>query len=95
MDAETKEIMTILQEECAETIQMICKCMRFGPDQCNPLIRDSEPNRILLEQELGDLLAMVELLIDKDIGITESGMQEAKKKKFEKLKRWSTLTINK
>ena len=48
-----------------------------------------------LQKELGDTLAMIELLVDKDLGITNEGLLEAKKAKFKKLKTWSNLTINK
>ena len=33
MNEDTKEILTILQEECAEVIVEVSKCFRFGPDQ--------------------------------------------------------------
>ena len=49
----------------------------------------------MLEEEVGDLMAMVELLTDLNIGITQEGIHEAKMKKFEKLKTWSNLIINK
>ena len=49
----------------------------------------------MLEEEIGDLLAMVELLTDLNIGVTTAGIQQAKRNKFDKLKRWSNLTINK
>jgi len=41
------------------------------------------------------LFAMVELLVDMKIGVTQNGISRAKKLKFEKLKKWSNLTINK
>jgi NTP pyrophosphatase (non-canonical NTP hydrolase) len=49
----------------------------------------------MLEEEIGDLFAMVELLTDLNVGVTPEGIAEAKKNKFEKLKVWSALTINK
>jgi len=49
----------------------------------------------VLEEEIGDLFAMVELLTDMQIGVTIEGIESAKKNKFEKLKRWSNLKINK
>jgi NTP pyrophosphatase (non-canonical NTP hydrolase) len=49
----------------------------------------------MLEEELGDLLAMVELITDNNVGITVEGLDIAKKNKFKKLKKWSNLTINK
>jgi hypothetical protein len=38
---------------------------------------------------------MVELLVDMKVGVTQNGINKAKKQKFEKLKKWSNLTINK
>jgi hypothetical protein len=49
----------------------------------------------MLEEEIGDLFAMVELLVDMKIGVTQNGIGRAKKQKFEKLKKWSNLTITK
>ena len=49
----------------------------------------------MLQEELGDLLAMVELLVKKDVGVTNNGLEKAKKEKFEKLKTWSNIAINK
>jgi NTP pyrophosphatase (non-canonical NTP hydrolase) len=93
MNEQTKEILLILQEECAEVTQAVSKCMRFGPDQMKP--GKDRTNLNMLEEEIGDLLAMVELLTDMNIGVTTEGLTEAKKNKFEKLKKWSNLTINK
>ncbi len=93
MNEQTKELLLILQEECAEVTQAVSKCMRFGPDQMKP--GKNRTNLNMLEEEIGDLLAMVELLIDMNIGVSTEGLTEAKKNKFEKLKKWSNLTINK
>lgn len=93
MNEDTREILIILQEECAEAIVEISKCFRFGPDQMMQGVDVTNIQR--LEKELGDLLAMVELLTDKDIGVTTAGLELAKKAKFEKLKKWSNITINK
>ena len=93
MNNETREILLILAEEASEVIKEVSKIMRFGPDQCKP--GSNETNIQALEQELGDLQAMIELLLDNNIGVTTAGLDEAKKKKFKKLKRWSNLIINK
>ena len=93
MNEETREILLILQEECAEVTQAISKCFRFGPDQLKP--GKERTNINMLEEEIGDLMAMIELLTDLNIGITIEGIQQARMKKFEKLKTWSNLTINK
>jgi hypothetical protein len=93
MNPETQEILLILQEECGELVQSISKCMRFGIDQIKP--GTDKTNIQHLQQEIGDILAMIELLHDQEPSITVEGLQEATNKKFQKLKRWSNLTINK
>lgn len=93
MNEETREILLILQEECAEVSQAISKCFRFGPDQLKPGKEFTNIN--MLEEEIGDLFAMVELLVDAKVGVTDQGIFEARMKKFEKLKQWSNLEINK
>jgi NTP pyrophosphatase (non-canonical NTP hydrolase) len=93
MNEDLKEVLTILQEECAEVIVDVSKCFRFGPDQ---IMQGQElTNLQRLEKELGDVLAMIELLVDCKVGVTDQGLFEAKMKKFKKLKQWSNLTINK
>jgi NTP pyrophosphatase (non-canonical NTP hydrolase) len=92
MNDDTREILLILQEECAEVTQAISKCFRFGPDQIKP--GKNYTNIQMLEEELGDLLAMIELLVNKNVGVTNNGLEEAKKQKFEKLKTWSNIAIN-
>jgi NTP pyrophosphatase (non-canonical NTP hydrolase) len=93
MNDDTKEILTILQEECAEVIVEVSKCFRFGPDQMMEGVNVTNMQR--LQKELGDLQAMIELLIDNKVGVTTQGLKEAKKAKFQKLKQWSNLTITK
>lgn len=93
MNDDTREVLLILQEECAEVAQAISKCFRFGPDQMKP--GKDVTNVNMLEEEIGDLFAMVELLTDLNIGVTVKGINQAKKKKFVKLKTWSNLKINK
>lgn len=89
MNENTKEILQILQEECAEVIVEISKIMRFGPDQCKP--NTDVTNILQLQKELGDVQAMVELLVKAKVGVTSNGIADAKKAKYEKLKEWSNL----
>lgn len=93
MNEDTREIILILSEECAEVAKEVSKIMRFGPDQIKP--GKEKTNIQVLEEELGDLLAMVELLTEKNVGVTKQGLELAKKAKFEKLKKWSNIVINK
>lgn len=93
MNPELKEIFTILQEECAEVIVDVSKCLRFGPDQ---IMSGKElTNLQRLEKELGDVQAMIELLIGCKVGVSNEGINKAKKEKFKKLQEFSNITINK
>ena len=89
MNEQLREIFIILQEECAEVIVEISKCLRFGPHQ---ILEGTEDSNI---KELGDLQAMIELLVDENVGVSVKNINKAKKKKFEKLKQWSNLKVNK
>jgi NTP pyrophosphatase (non-canonical NTP hydrolase) len=91
MDETTREILIILQEECAEVIVEISKCFRCWPDQMMEGVDVTNIQR--LQKELGDLQAMIELLVKQKVGVTNAGLNEAKKAKFEKLKQWSNIPI--
>ncbi len=88
MNSKEREVMNILSEECAEVIQAISKCHRFGIDNYKP--GKPKTNRQHLEEELGDLMAMVDILKDMDV-ISEGCLESAKRAKIEKLKQWSTI----
>jgi hypothetical protein len=47
----------------------------------------------MLQEELGDLLAMIDLLVKKNIGVEWKGLMLAKQHKFEKLRMWSNITL--
>ncbi len=88
MNNREREVMNILSEECAEVIQAISKCHRFGIDNYKP--GKPKTNREHLEEELGDLLAMIDIL--KEMGVVDSSNLElANRAKIEKLKKWSTI----
>lgn len=93
MNSDLREVLTILQEECAEVIVEASKCFRFGPDQI--LTGQNLSNLQRLEKEIGDLTAMIELLKDLNIGVSDQGILQAKHQKFQKLKVFSNLKINK
>lgn len=83
------EAFVILQEECAEVTQAVCKAFRFGLDSRH---EDGPTNQEKLETEIGDLLCVIDILIEKAI-LSDSNINAARKKKREKLKRWSKLDI--
>lgn len=93
MNEDLRETLIILQEELIESAQVISKIFRFGPDQLVPGTDYTNLHR--LTEELGDVQAMIELLTDLKVGVNQQQIFEAKLKKFEKLKQWSNLTINK
>lgn len=82
-----EEILTVLQEECAEVSQMVCKIRRFGLDQA---IAVGGSNRKRLTEEVGDLQASIDLLKLFNV-LDENEIELAKQRKFEKLKRWSKI----
>jgi NTP pyrophosphatase (non-canonical NTP hydrolase) len=83
-----REVLLIAQEECAEVIQAISKCFRFGLDNIKP--GKPKTNREHLEEEIGDLMAMIYMCYDLKI-IDPVKVREAQENKIEKLKQWSTL----
>ncbi len=83
----TQEALVILQEECAEVIQAVSKCYRFGLDNSH---KSGLTQRANLEMEVGDMLALVDILIEQGV-IDLNNLQTAKLNKIEKLKIWSKL----
>lgn len=84
MDKSSKEVMLIAQEECAEVIQAISKIFRFGVDETY----NGRTNRQRLEEETGDLLCMIQLMMEKGI-IDEEVVNNASLQKRYKLQKWS------
>lgn len=87
MNSKTSEALVILQEECAEVIQEVSKCFRFG---INNLNKNGIKHNLVLETEIGDMLALVDILIDQGV-LNQSALETAKQNKIEKLKKWSKL----
>jgi NTP pyrophosphatase (non-canonical NTP hydrolase) len=91
MNLKEHEVMNILSEECAEVIQAISKCHRFGIDNIKP--GKPKTNREHLAEELGDLQAMIDLCIKFNLVGSEQ-ISIAADNKIEKLKKWSTIYEN-
>lgn len=81
-----KQILLIAQEECAEVTQAISKVFRFGIDA----EYNGRTNYQRLTEEVGDLLCMIELMIEKNI-IDEFAVQNAAALKRNKLQEWSNV----
>jgi NTP pyrophosphatase (non-canonical NTP hydrolase) len=82
------EALGILQEECAEAIVEVSKCRRFGIE--TPHYKTGLSHAKTLEQEVGDVLALVDILIDQGV-LDQEGLNTAKENKKIKLKQWSTI----
>jgi NTP pyrophosphatase (non-canonical NTP hydrolase) len=91
MNNREREVMNILSEECAEVIQAISKCHRFGLHNVKP--GKPKTNCEHLEEEIGDLLAMIDILVDMQV-VNMPALEMAKLAKIEKLKKWSTIYEN-
>ena len=80
MTHRNRETLVIAQEECAEVIQAISKIQRFGID---------DANRQKLTAEVGDLLCMVDLMIEQNL--IDADLTPAIEAKRTKLKQWSSI----
>jgi NTP pyrophosphatase (non-canonical NTP hydrolase) len=81
-----EEIMLICQEECAEVAQAISKVFRFGVDGEHM----GATNRERLEEEIGDLLCMIEMMTEEEI-IDAGAVGRAAQAKRAKLAKWSNI----
>jgi len=88
MEKNEQEIMSIAQEECAEVIQAISKIFRFGFNSTHPDERFN--NREHLAIELGDLICMIDLIIEHGL-VEHKDVLMAAEAKREKLKIWSNI----
>jgi NTP pyrophosphatase (non-canonical NTP hydrolase) len=86
MNEAQKEILLITQEECAEVTQAISKVFRFGMESEHK----GQTNRERLEEEVGDLMCMIDLLIDSGM-VSEAAVMAAKSEKLNKLQLWSNI----
>lgn len=87
MNDKQKEILVITQEECAEVVQEISKIFRFGIDQKH---KEGMQHREKLEQEVGDLICMINLLTQHGL-IRPDFVSRAVENKANKLKQWSKI----
>jgi hypothetical protein len=88
MNSKTQETLDILQEECAEVIVEVSKCRRFGLDSVH--YKTGIKHNTMLEIEIGDVLAMVDLLLEQGV-LDQKRLDDAKQNKKLKLKQWSKI----
>jgi NTP pyrophosphatase (non-canonical NTP hydrolase) len=77
------ELMTILMEECAELTVAASKIIRFG---------DSKENLLRLQEEVGDVMCMLNLLHEYDM-VSWVDVDQQADRKYEKLKMFSDLEL--
>lgn len=82
-----REVLVITQEEAAEVIQEISKIFRFGIEEPH---RDGMRHREKLQTEVGDLLCMIDLMIDHRL-IDPVQIEIARQAKVSKLKKYSRI----
>ena len=87
---EQEEILCILQEECAEVSQVVCKIRRFGIDEIN--YHSNKSQQETLEDEIGDLLCLIDIAIERKM-LNLVRLYQAKANKREKLKTWSNIQL--
>ena len=88
MNTKIQETLDILQEECAEVIVEVSKCRRFGLESIH--YKTNLKHATMLENEIGDVLAMVDILLDQGV-ISQDNLDVAKQNKKLKLKKWSNI----
>lgn len=81
IDPKTDEILSILQEECAEVIQAISKVKRFG----------EKGNIDQLALEIGDMLYLTDLARIQFEELINFDHTEHRRMKFQKLCKFSTI----
>lgn len=84
MNDSEKQILLICQEECAEVTQAISKVFRFGIGA----EYNGRTNYQRLTEELGDLLCMIDLIMETGI-VNEDAVLKASLQKRNKLHEWS------
>jgi NTP pyrophosphatase (non-canonical NTP hydrolase) len=88
MTPQIEETLGILQEECAEVIVEVSKIRRFGIDSVH--YKTGLTHNSMLEAEVGDVLAMVDILLEQGV-LDLQRLEIAKQNKKEKLKQWSNI----
>lgn len=77
------EILCCAAEEAAEIAQIIMKAMRHGVDSKHPS-PFSEPNRIEIAKEIGQLIAVSEMLVQLGI-VSQNEITFGKNRKWDKI----------
>jgi len=81
-----RELMVITSEECGELTQACCKIYRWDINGGHGDVTNMQR----LVEEAGDVMAMIDIMIDNDI-LTRSELDVRIAYKKSKLKKWSSL----
>jgi NTP pyrophosphatase (non-canonical NTP hydrolase) len=89
LQAEEVEMLALLAEECGEVLQVIGKCLRHGLHSHHPLDPKVPPdtNSIMLDREVGDVLAAITMLQRSGI-LDPSSVEHACRQKLDRVARW-------
>ena len=79
------ERLALLAEECGEVVQMVGKILRHGYNSKHP--DTGEMNRTLLENEIGDLFAAIELMLKAE-DLYKPSIIDAAAAKLAKVDQW-------
>tara|TARA_Y100000114_G_scaffold43030_1_gene38432 strand:+ start:363 stop:683 length:321 start_codon:yes stop_codon:yes gene_type:complete len=79
-----QELLVITMEECGELIHACSKALRRGE------LYENSDSQLKLKQEVGDVYAMIDLLVEWDV-LSWDEIEEQRNIKREKLKKWSDL----
>ena len=88
MNNKIEEALGILQEECAEVIVEVSKIRRFGLDTVHQ--KTGQNHKEMLSLEVGDVLAMVDILLEQGV-LVQAELDVAKQNKKDKLRKWSKI----
>lgn len=78
------ELFAVLAEECGETTQAVAKILRHGKHSWNPEVVGKRSNIEDLENEVGDILAVVEIMVRVRI-LDMTNIQSLKAAKLERI----------
>lgn len=85
------ELFALLSEECGETVQAIGKILRHGKHSWNPDVVGKRTNIEDLEKELGDILAVLDIMTRGKV-IDMKNIESMRQAKLEKV--WKYLHHN-
>ena len=84
LSPETDELLSKVTEECAEVIHIIQKIQQHGFESMNPHDVTELTNKEMLQKELGDLKAVVNILVNKRVVFMDA-ILEASHEKLERI----------